>query len=292
MASFSPLTARRMSPFWKPTLWRRRAVRHVEDDDAGGGAFEPQFIGQRRRQVRDLEALERRTAGDGDLVARQIRRGFERDRDLRLLAAAHDARPAPGRRADAWRSGSRRRSDRRLPCPSTATMTSPVLRPGARRGALRRDGGHDRAGRALEIELLRDVGRHGLELGAEPRPLHRGAAALRRGDHHAHHVGRDGEADALRAARAREDRGVDADDLAGHVDQRAARVAGIDRGVGLDEELIVADADLGAGHRRDDAVGHGLADAERIADREHQVADLQLVGVGEIERTGNAPCHP
>ena len=87
----------------------------------------------------------------------------------------------------------------------------------------------------------------------------------------------------LRAARAREDRGVDADEPAAEIDQRAAGIAGIDGGVGLDEELIVADADLCARDRRDDAVRHGLADAERIADREHQVADLQLVGIAEVE---------
>ena len=92
------------------------------------------------------------------------------------------------------------------------------------------------------------------------------------------------KADALRAAGAREDRGVDADELAAEIDQRAAGIAGIDRGVGLDEELIVGDADLCARDRRDDAVRHGLADAERIADREHQVADLQRVGIGEFER--------
>ncbi len=88
----------------------------------------------------------------------------------------------------------------------------------------------------------------------------------------------------MRAAGAREDRGVDADQLAGHVDQRAAGVAGIDRRIGLDEELIVGDADLGARQRRDDAMGHGLADAERIADREHHVTDQQFVGIGEFER--------
>ena len=60
--------------------------------------------------------------------------------------------------------------------------------------------------------------------------------------------------------------------VGGH--QRAAGIAGIDGGVGLDEELIVAGADLGARQRRDDAHGHGLADAEGIADRQHQVAHL------------------
>ena len=52
--------------------------------------------------------------------------------------------------------------------------------------------------------------------------------------------------------------------------------------------------DLGARQRRDDAAGHGLPDAERIADRQHQVADLQRVGVLELE-IGEAPVaafHP
>ena len=31
-------------------------------------------------------------------------------------------------------------------------------------------------------------------------------------------------------------------------------------------------------------MGDGLADAEGIADRQHDVADLQLVGIGKIER--------
>ena len=48
----------------------------------------------------------------------------------------------------------------------------------------------------------------------------------------------------LRAARAREDRGVDADQAAVEIDQRAAGIARIDGGVGLDEELVVADARL------------------------------------------------
>ena len=68
------------------------------------------------------------------------------------------------------------------------------------------------------------------------------------------------------------------------IDERAAGIAGIDGGIGLDEELVVGDADLGTRHRRDDAVGHGLADAERIADGEHEVADLQRVGIAEVDR--------
>ena len=71
--------------------------------------------------------------------------------------------------------------------------------------------------------------------------------------------------------------------LPGQIDQRAAGIAGIDRGVGLDEELIIGDADLGARQRRHDAMRHGLPDAERIADRQHQVADLQIVGIAELD---------
>ena len=162
------------------------------------------------------------------------------------------------------------------------------MQAGARGRACRRDARDQGAGRALESEALGDLRRHRLQPGAEPRPLDRAAAAAGGGHHHPHHVGGDGEADALRAAGARKDRGVDADELAAMIDQRAAGIAGIDGGVGLDEELVVGDADLGARQRRDDAVGHGLADAERIADREHDVADLQRVGIGEFERPGSA----
>ena len=122
-----------------------------------------------------------------------------------------------------------------------------------------------------------------LQLGAEPRPPHLMAAAFGGGHHHPHHVGGNGKADALRTARAREDRGVDADQPAGKIDQRAAGIARIDGGVGLDEELVVGNADLGARQRRDDAVRHGLPDAEGIADGQHHVADLQRVGIGEVE---------
>src|SRR5205085_2610201 len=67
-------------------------------------------------------------------------------------------------------------------------------------------------------------------------------------------------------------------------DERAAGVARVDRRVGLDEEAKIADAELGAGQRRDDAAGDGLPDAERIADRQHEIADLELVAVAQLER--------
>src|SRR3546814_15935002 len=50
------------------------------------------------------------------------------------------------------------------------------------------------------------------------------------------------KADTHVAARRREDHSVVADQIATQVDQRAAGVAGVDRGVGLDEVMVVAHA--------------------------------------------------
>ena len=76
-------------------------------------------------------------------------------------------------------------------------------------------------------------------------------------------------------------RAVDADQLAVAVDERAAGIAEVDRGVGLDEVLERRDAELAAAGRADDALRHGLAEPERIADREHGVADSQVVRASE-----------
>ena len=52
--------------------------------------------------------------------------------------------------------------------------------------------------------------------------------------------GRHRKADADRAARRRDDRGIDADDFAVEVEQRAAGIAAIDGGVGLDVVVVWA----------------------------------------------------
>ena len=77
------------------------------------------------------------------------------------------------------------------------------------------------------------------------------------------------------------DRAVDADHLAGHVDQRAAGVAGVDGRVGLDRvddgagsspaASALAGADR-AVERADDAAGDGALQAERRADRHDALA--------------------
>src|SRR5208283_1347065 len=93
-------------------------------------------------------------------------------------------------------------------------------------------------------------------------------------------VGGDGEADALVAARTAVDGGVDADEPAFDIHERAAGVAGVDGGVGLDEVFIVFDAEVAAAGGADDAGGDGLADAEGVSDGEHDVPDLGFVAVG------------
>src|SRR5262249_44730525 len=94
--------------------------------------------------------------------------------------------------------------------------------------------------------------------------------------HRARQVGRHGEAHALIAARARKDRRVDADQLAARVDERASRIAGVDRSVGLDEVFVVFNAQVAAPRRADDAHRNRLADTEGIADGKDDVAYLRL----------------
>ncbi len=101
-----------------------------------------------------------------------------------------------------------------------------------------------------------------------------------------YHVDRDREADAVGVgAHGR----VDPHDLAAGVEERAAGVAGVDAGVGLEEVeisawiqafYVVAGATLG----REDAGGHGVGEAERVADGHDPVAHVDRVGVAERDR--------
>src|ERR1035437_2154461 len=106
-------------------------------------------------------------------------------------------------------------------------------------------------------------------------PRGRSDAGVERGQECPDGRGGDREADALRAAlgagraRAGEDLGVHADYLAGGVEQRTARVAGVQRGVGLDDVgdgCAVGGLDL-AVQRRDDARRERPVQPEGGADR-------------------------
>ena len=134
--------------------------------------------------------------------------------------------------------------------------------------------------RPVEAEALGDLVGHGLDVDAEPAAPRLAVLAQLVDDRLGQRRG-DGEADADGAAGRRVDRGVDADDLAGQVEHRAAGIAAVDRRVGLEEVVIGAGVDV-ARARRDDAGGDRAAEAERIADRQHPVADPRLVGIAEL----------
>src|SRR5258708_41629 len=86
-----------------------------------------------------------------------------------------------------------------------------------------------------------DVGRYRLAFAAEPGKLD-AAATLPAFDAPPHEIGRDRKSDAAILAGARNNSGVDSRQPPIRRDQGASRVAGIDRGVRLNEELIFARA--------------------------------------------------
>lgn len=88
-----------------------------------------------------------------------------------------------------------------------------------------------------------------------------------------------GKADADAAAARREDRGVDPDKLAVEVQQRAAGIAAVNRGVGLNEILQPFKVQAAAAKGRDNAGCGGLAKAERVADGDGEVADAKFIRV-------------
>ena len=86
--------------------------------------------------------------------------------------------------------------------------------------------------------------------------------------------------DADAAAVGRVDGGIDADDLAGEVEERPSGIATVDRGIDL--KIIVVRAGLNvAATGRNDARRDGPAQSEGIADGNDPVADLSLVGIAE-----------
>ena len=154
-------------------------------------------------------------------------------------------------------------------------MTSLGRKPAASAGVPRPTTFTSAPGREGNVQLGGALGREVLAAHAQVAARDPPRAADLVGDL-ARQVDGDGEPDVHGDARV-DDRRVDADDLAPEVEQRPARVALVDGGVGLDEVLVagievaqlVADgAVLGA----DDAHRDGLPEAERVADGEDVVA--------------------
>ena len=115
-----------------------------------------------------------------------------------------------------------------------------------------------------------------------------GAVFLQLLDDVLHHVARDRKTDADAAARGREDRGVDADDLAFLVEGRAARVAVIHRGVDLQEIVIGPRADVAAAGGND-AGRHGAAEPERVADGDDPVPDPAAAWEAKVTKGKSFP---
>ena len=160
------------------------------------------------------------------------------------------------------------------------------LDPGLGRGAVGDDGLDQGAAVLVEVEHIGDLRRQVGAADADERVLD-----LARGDQLLGDllggVDRDREADADVAARLTGlDLRVDPDHLALGVDQRTARVAGVDRRVGLDRVLDrepVRGVDL-ALDRGDDPRGGRAVEPERVADRDHGIADLDPGRGAELER--------
>jgi hypothetical protein len=100
------------------------------------------------------------------------------------------------------------------------------------------------------------------------------------GHHETCRVARDGKAEALRA---RNHGGVDADHFPERGDEWASGIAGVQRGVGLDhvlDESAGAAAERAAERRHDSGRDRGL-EAERVADRDRDLAASEQLGIAE-----------
>src|SRR4029453_13646171 len=135
---------------------------------------------------------------------------------------------------------------------------------GCRRSCFDRLDAHTCLAREIEVTNVAAWQRHGFPPNAEPRAPHATVAYQRDGDPLR---GRrsDRETDALRR---QDDRGVDADHLAARVDERTSRIAGIERGIGL--QHVVEQASRLRSHRAaeraDNARRHRVLESVGIAD--------------------------
>src|SRR5205823_5186037 len=92
----------------------------------------------------------------------------------------------------------------------------------------------------------------------------------------------DRKTDALVATAAGEDGGVYSHQPAVGIHERAPGVAGIDGGVSLDEILVVQ-AQIASVFGADNSHRHRLANTKGIANRQHHIADFDLVAVSQFD---------
>ena len=142
--------------------------------------------------------------------------------------------------------------------------------------------GDHAAGHPVHIEGFRQRRRDVLHRDTEIAPDH--PAVFDQVRHHLAGDGRGrGEADALPAAGGGKDRRVDANQVTARIDQRATGVTAVNGGVGLNEVFERSDAQMTAAGGTDNAHGHGLAHAQRIADGQHHIADGDLIRTVQLD---------
>src|SRR5271166_2816275 len=101
----------------------------------------------------------------------------------------------------------------------------------------------------------------------------------------ARHVDRHGKTDPDIAPTGCKNRSIDTDEPTLKINQRAARVARIYRGVGLNEIFIAFDAKPLATECTDDSRGDRLTEAEGIANCQDKIPDLQTAGIADRDRS-------
>ena len=121
----------------------------------------------------------------------------------------------------------------------------------------------------VDAELACQLHRERLDADAQPASCH---PSLRQQllNHLLGHVGGNRKTDPLGEVN---DGGIDADDFAAQVEERAARVAGIDRRVRLNEIFVAREIDVLPADPADDAERDRPIESERIPHGEHPLAD-------------------
>src|SRR5262249_31404351 len=144
--------------------------------------------------------------------------------------------------------------------------------------------GDQRALRRLQTKIVGDLRSDGLDLHADPAAGDL-TAVLELCDDRLHRRSGDRKGDTYRTAGRRKDGSIDADHVTVDIEGRATRIAFVDRSIDLIEVAVGTASDTPT-RGRDDAGRYRAAEAERIAYRQHPVADarrlVRELDVGEV----------
>ncbi len=157
----------------------------------------------------------------------------------------------------------------------------PDVNAGLGRGGSSLHGFHAHAGFAQQAEMTHQAPRQGQRLTADPEPSATHATVAY--ERHGHPLGGGGGNGKTNALRGHDHRGIDADHLAARVDQRPARIAGIERCIGL-QNVVQQAAGAGshrAAERTDDPRRDGVGKTVRTADRNGDLPDPDVGRIGQ-----------